>query len=138
VVADAEPFINPAESPAAVARLLQLLEGVAVEHVWLNERRVTIRVRVSSIDSLSRIDQHVFVSNMRRLTVRSVGPPVAYGAAANPLEAEFEATHDRGADGVPTQLEVFGIFLARDLKVLGRLAAEESDRLQREWNAVVM
>ncbi len=130
--------MNPDESPAAVARLLALLEGVEVQTVLERELCVTMRVRVASIDSLSRIDQHATFANMHRLTIRSVGPPAPYGAAANPLEAEFAATHDRQTDGTPTQLEIFGIFLARDLKALGRLPADEADCLQRGWKAVVM
>lgn len=134
----ADALMDAEESPAAVARLLGLLAGVEVRNVWQGELEVTMRVRIASIDSLSRIDQHGTFANMHRLTIRSVGPPAPHGAAANPLEAEFSATHDRQTDGAPTQLEIFGIFLARDLKALGRLPAEEADRLQRGWNAVVM
>jgi hypothetical protein len=37
----------------------------------------------------------------------------------------------------PSQLEIFGIFLARDLKATGLIPASEADELQRGWNAVV-
>lgn len=67
--------MNAQESPAAVALLLGLLEGVEVRNVWQRELEVTIWVRVASIDSLSRIDQHATFANMHRLTIRSVGPP---------------------------------------------------------------
>jgi hypothetical protein len=39
------------------------------------------------------------------------------------------------APPIPTEPQIFGIFLARSLKKCGLLAAEHADALQRGWNA---
>jgi len=130
------PFMRPSDSPGAVARLLGRYEGVDVVNCWGRGRLVMIQARIALLDSLRRIDYFAIMANMRHLTLWGIGPPIVYGATANPLEVRIKATHDREAAGIPSQLETFGVFLARDLKALGRLPAEESDGLQRRWNAV--
>jgi hypothetical protein len=35
-------------------------------------------------------------------------------------------------------MQIFGIFMARDLKALGLLPASQSNELQKQWNAVIM
>jgi hypothetical protein len=131
-------FMNADESPAAVARLLALLENVEVQNFWQRDGLVHFQIRIGSIDSLGRIAQHAQFANLPTLTIHSAGTPAKHGEPVTLPQLQVSASNEPYDERPPSDLEIFGIFLARDLKALGRLPAGAADRLQRGWNAVVM
>lgn len=79
---------------------------------------------------------HVTFCNAE-IGVELAAPPCEYGEAAPAVRYRLRLTHDKDPMCTPSQLEVLGVFLARDLKALGLIEASRADDLQRHWNAVV-
>lgn len=128
----------PDESLAQVVRLLELLPAVAVEASWRREGSVHIELSIASEDSLVRVIRNAEFTNIP-VYVRLRSPRGAKGKASEADEVRYglELSETQDFDCPPSQLEIFGIFLARHLKHRGLLSATEADGLQKAWNAAV-
>ena len=120
-----------------IAFLINLYPGVSFAKVYgCEDNCVQIRFRCNSIESLKEIVDCAVSTNVRI----HVGPafshwsnePEGLGDLLFFIEIENDWT-----DGAPLSVsQTFGVFLARNQKGMGRLAADRSDALQMGWNAV--
>lgn len=136
--------MTPDEAVAHVTRLLEAYPGVkvdvAVHHSEV--RNSYFRLIVTSISSLARLLNHSSAGANLRTKVRS--RPCSFRAGQtydDCVQLAFDAPDD-GDDSFaepPAQpLQILGIFLARDLKHLKLIPADEADRLQKAFHGEVV
>lgn len=128
------------EIVSQVAWLLELFPSVCVVNAVHDDakRQSYFKLGIMSLLSLARIVRHCVGANVR-LDVHAANfdNPVD----ENSLDFSIVVPDDDGRGGFdnpPAPLQFFGIYLARDLKRLMLLPADEADAIQRAWNAVVM
>lgn len=137
--------MTPDEAIVHVTRLLEAYPEVKVE---VAGHRADLQdsyfvLIVTSISSLVRLLDHCESGANLETRVTTRGRPCRSGKPYDPseLRMEFTATDD-GYESFakpPAQpLQVLGVFLARDLKYLKLIPAEEADRLQKAFHGVVM
>jgi len=117
-----------------LARLVKLLKCLPeVQMAWAqNEPDYTsIALMVNSQDSLALLLAECAFTNTPLLKVKLSGlRPV-------PQEIRYILEVPEPPEGAPTptELQFVGIFLARDLKARKLINPDESDEMQRAWNA---
>ena len=120
-----------------LAHLLGLYPGVSLSTAGrMGDNEVWIKFRCGSIESLKNIADCAAASNL----VLEVGTSSARFSdeTAEPSDLSFTISIDEDwlEDAPPSSSQVFGIFLARDLKAHGHLAQQKSDEIQTRWNAL--
>jgi hypothetical protein len=127
------------ESLAQVQRLLCMLPGVEVASVRCGPRFTDIALAIQSQDSLGRLAHIIGAANVM-LSVEPASQSRTYGSPGCPEDLRYALRVPQNPKRwtPPTTLQTVGIFLARELKALKLLSADESDRLQVAWNAAIM
>jgi hypothetical protein len=128
--------MEPTDSHKQVAELLGLLPGLEVQRAWLADGFAHFWMNIDSMDSLGRLVQHVTFCNTG-LGVDLDSNTTGYGGPSPAVRFTLRLAHDADPAETPSQLEILGIFLARELKALGLLPQARADELQRQWNGVV-
>ena len=123
-----------------IAMLLMQYPGVSSAQGLTSggDGKVWIRFRCSDFASLKAISHCAIAANV----LITVGDPdsrlccEAEGVSDLPFDVMIE--DDDQPKTPPTDSQVFGVFLARNLKKRRLLDGEIADRLQRGWNALPM
>jgi hypothetical protein len=133
--------MNPDDTTAHVARLLGCFPDVTVHSAVHSDKecKTYICLGIGSLQSLARLVHHCQCGANLGLHICTAGAKLEYG---KPLDEDhfryyITAPDDDGRssfDNPPARLHILGIYLARDLKHLGLLAPDESDKLQMEWH----
>jgi hypothetical protein len=130
-------IVDDAESLEQVKRLLGLLPGVEV--VWTQQSPSLVRLglAVRSPRSLARLAHITYAANVLLVVEVDWG---WRGKVDDPECVRYDLRIPPNPERTepPTTLQIVGIYLARDLKATQLLDAEEADRLQEAWNAMVM
>ncbi len=122
------------ETLVRLVRLLGCLPGVQVAWASNEPHQTSIGLLIDSQDSLALLVRAGADANTPSLKVKLRGSEAGPGNLRYVLEVEESS----GKGHRLTPLQVLGIFLARDLKAHGLIPAEESDELQRSWDAKVL
>jgi hypothetical protein len=132
--------MSPQESLDHVASLLGTLPGIVVEKKGCAEGVARLWMRVTSLDSLALIVRDMTFANGGPCDVHYIGPPGRYGDESEAHKLQFRlafSTAGSEADP-PSTLQIFGIFLARQLKAAGLVSPQYADDLQGRWNGAIM
>ena len=119
-----------------VERLLTLYEGVEVCWRRAQSRLVYFDLSITNLESLARLVHWCGAANIR-MDVQSRSK-WDYNAA-DPKFLRFQVRireHDPAPIDPPSTLQIFGAFLAWDLKSRRILEREEANRLLDAWNCV--
>ena len=128
--------MTDAQTFADLAFLLNLYPGVNAAVAYrCEDGKVQIRFRCRSFDSLKAIAECCLGGANEGI---AVGPPWARFSSettdCDDLPFIVSIANDWSAEAPPSQSQIIGIFLARDLKQRGLLAADLSHALQKGWN----
>ncbi len=121
-----------------IAMLLMRYPGVSSARGFLsdNDGKVWIHFRCSELTSLKAISWCAVAANVL-MTVGDPNGRLCYEAAdATDLPFDMRIEDEDQTSTSPTASQIFGVFLARNLKKSRLLDGEVADRLQRGWNAV--
>ena len=116
--------------------MLDLYPGVHAADAMSEGYSVHIRFRCNSIPSLKAISHCSRDANAGPITVVDEEFRSRYSTEGDDLWFFIEIEEDWNAPHPPRTSEIFGIFMARDLKFNGALSANDSDALQEAWNAL--
>ena len=119
-----------------IAMLLMQYPGVSSARGFTsgNDGKVWIHFRCSEFASLKAISSCAVAANV----VITVGNPDGHLCyeAESVTDLPFDLSIDDDQPKTPpTDAQIFGVFLARNLKKSRLLDGETSDQLQRGWNA---
>ena len=120
-----------------IAFLLNLYPGVSFANVIrCEDDHIRIRFRCHSIESLKKIVDCAVGANVGI----KIGPPdVRWSEEPEGFEDlcfYIQIQNDWTDYAPPSRSQIFGVFLARNLKATGGLAADRFVTLQKGWNAV--
>ena len=123
-----------------IAMLLMQYPGVSSARGFTSgsDGKVWIHFRCSEFASLKAISSSAVAANV----LITLGDPdsrlccEAESVADLPFDVRIE--DDNQPQTPPTDSQIFGVFLARNLKKRRLLDGEVADRLQRGWNALPM
>jgi len=136
---DGRMTVEHDESLTHVKRLLELMPGVKV--VWVQEspKHTCIGMTIQSQETLACMVHMSFAANTL-LTVGTDVPQRTCGVPADPEGIRYVLRINKETDSFepPSQLQLLGIFLARELKARNLLGAGESAQLQIAWHAKVI
>jgi hypothetical protein len=99
-------------------------------------RSLTIHFRCSSFESLGIVTWCAMAANIDVIACEPNARLCYEEDSAQGFKFIVRVEDDEQDYDHPTTTEMFGVYLARCLKDRGELVAAESDRIQRDWNAV--
>ena len=132
--------MNKSETIENVKKLVAAFPDVKIVHELNCKDKIYIDFRTSSKNTLARIAYACEASNV----VMEVGAPplfqYGYGKSIDSHNLYYRICIPIDDDELdpPTTLQVLGIYMARDLKALKLISVEESNSLQKEWNAMII
>jgi hypothetical protein len=122
---------------AEVKRLLELLPGVRVRRAWRTPEDIHIRLAIAQYDSLARLACCTAGANVGiRLWSESPSEPESERSNPEHLRYELRIRNHPESPGPPTNLQVLGVFLVRELNRSGTLGRIEANRLLGAWNTM--
>ena len=120
-----------------VRELLETYPDVQVRTAKIIGDLSAIEFFTPSIDILARLSHVAWATN----AVITVAPPYSeklrYGKGMNSSELAYRLMLDPvSEDNLSSQLQIFGIFMARDLEAFGLISEEKFDFLMKSWRGV--
>jgi len=120
-----------------VRELIETYPDVQVRSAEIIGDFSVIEFFTPSIDSLARLSHVAWASN----AVITVAPPYSeklrYGKEMNSSELVYQLKLEPVFENSPpSQLQIFGIFMARDLEAFGLISEEKLDFLMKSWKGV--
>lgn len=101
-----------------------------------DNKSVSIHFRCADFDSLKAVGNCAVAANVTICLGDPDGQLCYEGVDAEGCPFYIFVENDCAVDGPPSVSEIFGVYLARDLKRKKLIAPEISDGLQSDWNAV--
>lgn len=132
--------MNQSETLKNLKKLLEAFSDVKIVYEIKGTGKIFIDFRTSSKNTLARIACACEASNVLMTVGAPPGFPSGYGKPVDSKKLYYRIcipTDDDESDP-PTTMQILGINLARDLKALELISVEESNSLQKEWNAMIM
>jgi hypothetical protein len=133
-------FMTDQQSLDDVAMLLMHYPGVSSARGFLpdNDGKVWIRFRCNDFTSLKAISSCAVAANVL-ITVGDPDGHLCYESSnATDLPFDVQIEDEDPTNTLPTASQIFGVFLARNLKKRGLVDSDVAGRLQRGWNAIPM
>lgn len=91
----------------------------------------------SSIDSLAHLSHVAWASNAVITVVPPYSEKLRSGKEMNSSELAYDLKLEHVfEDSPPSQLQIFGIFMARDSEAFGLISEEKLDFLMKSWRGV--
>ena len=125
-----------------VSRLIETYPDVRVRNVEISGDFAVIEFHTPALSSLSRISYAAGASNENVIVVPPYsfhyGYPYSensgYGKEMNSSELNYRIRIKHVMEGCPpSELQILGIFMARDLEALGLVSEEKLDFLMKSW-----